>query len=567
MMTSDEWWKKAVVYQIYPQSFQDSDGDGIGDIGGIRQRLPYLKDLGIDVIWLNPIYKSPMVDNGYDIADYREVAPEYGTMADFDLMLKEAHELGIKIMMDMVLSVTSDEHKWFKESRQSRTNPSADYYIWRDPKPDGSAPNNWGSIFGGGSAWEYVPERKQYYLHIFATKQPDLNWENEELRQKLYAEMRFWLDKGVDGFRLDSISLISKRQDFPDTPDVPAGQFGSPYIGVSNGPRLHEFLQEMNREVLSQYDVMTVGEATRTSLEQAKLYSDPSRHEVNMVFQFDHMHVDYGQYGRYSNVHPKLSDVRSAMANWQYGLDGHGWNSLYWDNHDQPRLVSRFGNDAPAIRELSAKMLATALHFQQGTPFVYEGDEIGMTNVHFNSIEKYQDIEAHNMYRQFTEMGMPSDEALQLLNLKSRDNARTPMQWSNEAGAGFTNGQPWLELNPNYHDINVDESLSRPDSLWHYYQQLIHLRHTMPILTDGSFELVAPDDSEVFSYTRTSNGQTLLVVCSFASQNVRFQVPEALRAVSDAAVLIQNYPDSPPSVGDMLYLRPYEAIVFSSDNA
>lgn len=565
MTTNKDWWKKAVIYQIYPQSFKDSNGDGVGDLNGIKEELPYLKKLGVDVLWLNPIYQSPMADNGYDISDYETLNPDYGTMADFDTLLAAAHQVGIKIIMDLVLSVTSDEHRWFQASRKSKDNPYSDYYVWQDPKPDGSAPNNWGSIFGGGSAWEYVPERKQYYLHMFSVKQPYLNWENPALRADLFDMMRFWLDKGIDGFRLDSISLISVDPTFPDDPNAKPGTLGSPYIGISNGPKLHEYLRAIN-EVLSPYDVMTVGEATRTSVEDGLKYSDPKRHELNMVFQFDHVHVDYGKYGRYSDVRFKLSELRQAMATWQEKLNGHGWNSLYWDNHDQPRAVSRFGNDSPEYRELSAKMLATVLHFQQGTPFVFEGEELGMTNVAFDTIDQYKDVEAKNMYHQFRELGFSDSESLNFLHRKSRDNARTPMPWRDAPQAGFTTGKPWIELNPNYPQINVAESLERPDSVFYYYQKLINLRHTMPIITDGVFSLVNGEDSDVFSYTRQANGETLLVVASFSQAKVRFTLPDNLPAGILNHVLLSNYPDAFSSKDATIYLRPYEAVVFHINN-
>lgn len=556
-----EWWKKAVVYQIYPQSFKDSNGDGIGDINGIREKLPYLAKLGIDVIWLTPIYQSPMVDNGYDISDYYQLDPSYGTMAEYEAMLAEAHTHNIKILMDLAVCASSDQHAWFQASKQSKDNQFSDFYVWQDPKEDGSEPNNWGSIFGGGSAWEFVPERGQYYLHLFATEQPDLNWESPELRQAVYANMRFWLDKGVDGFRLDSISLISKDQTFPDAVDVAPGEFGSPYIGASNGPRVHEFLQEMNREVLQHYEVMTVGEATRTPVDQAVLYTDPSRKELNMLFQFDHMHVDYGQYGRYSDLRFKLSDLKASMIAWQTELDGRGWNSLYWDNHDQPRAVSRFGNDQPEFREVSAKMLATILHFQQGTPFVFQGEEIGMTNVAFPKIEQYRDLEAHNMYNKFVGMQLSAATAMSYLHYKSRDNARTPMQWNQTATAGFTTATSWIDVNPNYPEINVDVALAEKDSIFYYYQKLISLRKQLKVMTTGEFTMVNGDDSDVFSYTRTADDEKLLVIGSFNQKKISFKLPSEFD-LTQAEKLVGNYETAVPRKGQELYLRPYEALVY-----
>ena len=563
MMNKNDWWKDAVVYQIYPQSFKDSNNDGIGDINGIREKIPYLKDLGVNVLWLNPIYESPMVDNGYDISDYYKIADCYGTMEDFENLLKEAHDAGIKIIMDLAVCASSIEHKWFKESKKSRDNKYSDYYIWKDPKEDGSAPNNWGSIFGSGSAWEYVEERGQYYLHLFAVEQPDLNWENPDLRNEVYENMEFWLKKGIDGFRLDSISLISKKQDFPDDPMAGENGYGSPYFGASNGPRVHEFLQEMYEKVLSKYDVMTVGEATRTPVDKALLYCQPERKELNMVFQFDHMHVDYGKFGRYSDLKFKLSDLKEAMFLWQKSLNGVGWNSLYWDNHDQPRFVSRFGNDDSKYRKLSATMLATVLFFQQGTPFIYQGDEIGMTNVAFDSIDSYKDIEAHNMYLKFSNMGLSNDEIMSYIHNKSRDNARTPMQWNSNLFAGFSCVDPWIELNPNYSKINVENDMNSDFSIHDYYKKLIKYRKGNEIVRDGDFKEIGLEDSDIFSYTRTYKGKTLLVLGSFSDKKVCYNVPNNLQKFKRELV-ISNYDGNIEQNKDAstLYLRPYEALVF-----
>ncbi|MDF8373890.1 glycoside hydrolase family 13 protein [Weissella paramesenteroides] len=557
---SKEWWKEAVVYQIYPQSFKDTNNDGIGDLNGIKEKLPYLKKLGIDVIWLNPIYQSPMVDNGYDISDYYAISPEFGTMSNFDALIFEAKKQGIKIILDLAVCATSSEHQWFLESKKSVDNPYSDYYIWRDAKPDGSEPNNWGSIFGGGSAWKWDENRKQYYLHLFATEMPDLNWANPKVRQEVYKNMRFWLDKGVAGFRLDSISLISKNQDFPDTPDVPEGEFGSPYFGASNGPHVHEYLQEMNREVLSQYDgLMTVGEATRTPVEKAVLYTDPVRKELNMIFQFDHMHVDYGEYGRYSDLRFKLSDLKKSMVQWQDKLHEHGWNSLYWNNHDQPRTVSRFGNDSEEFREKSAKMLATVLHFQQGTPFIFQGEEIGMTNANFNKIEEYRDLESHNMYQKFSDMGLPEEKVLTFLKYKSRDNARTPMQWDNTVNGGFSSYEPWISTNKNYSQINVASDLANSESIFYYYQKLIRLRKELPVMVDGEFTPVQMEDSAVFAYTRALNNEKLLIVGSFSDKRIRFELPTEF--LDDPEIIMNNY-DKAVQQNGVLYLRPYEAVVY-----
>ena len=563
MMNKNEWWKDAVVYQIYPQSFKDSNNDGIGDINGIREKIPYLKALGVNVLWLNPIYESPMVDNGYDISDYYKIADCYGTMEDFENLLKEAHDVGIKIIMDLAVCASSIEHKWFKESKKSRDNKYSDYYIWKDPKEDGSAPNNWGSIFGSGSAWEYVEERGQYYLHLFAVEQPDLNWENPDLRNEVYENMEFWLKKGIDGFRLDSISLISKKQDFPDDPAAIENGYGSPYFGASNGPRVHEFLQEMYEKVLSKYDVMTVGEATRTPVDKALLYCQPERKELNMVFQFDHMHVDYGKFGRYSDLKFKLSDLKEAMFLWQKSLNGVGWNSLYWDNHDQPRFVSRFGNDDSKYRKLSATMLATVLYFQQGTPFIYQGDEIGMTNVAFDSIDSYKDIEAHNMYLKFSNMGLSNDEIMSYIHNKSRDNARTPMQWNSNSFAGFSGVDPWIELNPNYSKINVVNDMNSDFSIHDYYKKLIKYRKGNEIVRDGDFKEIGLEDSDIFSYTRTYKGKTLLVLGSFSDKKVCYNIPNNLQKFKRELV-VSNYNGNIEQNKDAstLYLRPYEALVF-----
>ena len=563
MMNKNDWWKDAVVYQIYPQSFKDSNNDGIGDINGIREKIPYLKDLGVNVLWLNPIYESPMVDNGYDISDYYKIADCYGTMEDFENLLKEAHDAGIKIIMDLAVCASSIEHKWFKESKKSRDNKYSDYYIWKDPKEDGSAPNNWGSIFGSGSAWEYVEERGQYYLHLFAVEQPDLNWENPDLRNEVYENMEFWLKKGIDGFRLDSISLISKKQDFPDDPAAIENGYGSPYFGASNGPRVHEFLQEMYEKVLSKYDVMTVGEATRTPVDKALLYCQPERKELNMVFQFDHMHVDYGKFGRYSDLKFKLSDLKEAMFLWQKSLNGVGWNSLYWDNHDQPRFVSRFGNDDSKYRKLSATMLATVLYFQQGTPFIYQGDEIGMTNVAFDSIDSYKDIEAHNMYLKFSNMGLSNDEIMSYIHNKSRDNARTPMQWNPNSFAGFSCVDPWIELNPNYPKINVENDMNSDFSIHDYYKKLIKYRKGNEIVRDGDFKEIGLEDSDIFSYTRTYKGKTLLVLGSFSDKKVCYNMPNNLQSFKRELV-VSNYDGNIEQNKDAstLYLRPYEALIF-----
>lgn len=519
-----KWFQDSVVYQIYPRSFQDSNSDGIGDLNGISQRLPYLKKLGVDVLWLNPIYKSPDVDNGYDIADYETIQPVYGTMSDFNKLLAQIHENGLKLVMDLVVNHTSDQHKWFQESKKSRDNPYADYYIWRDPV-DGHEPNNWGSAFSG-PAWTYVPERGQYYLHLFATGQPDLNWENPQVRQEVYSLMRFWLDKGVDGFRMDVINFISKPVGLPDAPQEGGSAYGDSFAIVSGGPRLDEFLREMNRKVLSKYDVMTVGEMPDSTPEEAINYTNLDGTELNMIFQFQHVNLGGNpdpRLGKWNDQPVKLSELKEALSRWQVELDGKAWNSLYWGNHDQPRVVSRFGSDQPEYRELSAKMLATTLHMMQGTPYVYEGEELGMTNVHFKELSEYEDIESINAYHQLVEKErvVAPEQMLEYLSFMSRDNSRTPMQWSAEKNAGFTDGaKPWYGLNPNYRQINAENELKQEGSVFYYYQKLIKMRHDSELIRYGSYELLDPDDEEVFAYKRHYKGQTLLVISNFSADTL-----------------------------------------------
>ena len=426
MSVKNQWWKKSVVYQIYPRSFMDSNGDGIGDINGIVEKLDYLKELGVDVLWLSPVYKSPNDDNGYDISDYQDIMDDFGTMSDFDRMLQEAHKRGLKIMMDLVVNHTSDEHPWFVESRKSKDNPYRDYYIWKDPV-NGKEPNNWGACFGG-SVWEFDEHTGMYYLHLFSKKQPDLNWENEEVRHKIYDMMNWWCEKGIDGFRMDVISLLSKVQTFPDG-ECKGGLYGDSDPYICSGPRIHEFLREMNKEVLSKYDLITVGETAGVTIEQAKKYANLDGSELNMVFQFEHAFLANGPYGKWTDNPVPLLELKQVMSKWQTALEGKAWNSLYWDNHDQPRAVSRYGNDSSEFREISAKMLATCLHMMQGTPYIYQGEELGMTNIYFDSIDDYKDIECIDNYRELTESGLISKEdMIRYLGLRGRDNARTPMQ-------------------------------------------------------------------------------------------------------------------------------------------
>ena len=559
MTTSNpEWWKSAVVYQAYPKSFRDSNGDGIGDLNGIREKLDYLAELGVDVIWLNPIFASPQVDNGYDISDYRAVEPTLGTMADFDALLAEAHEKGLKIILDLVVNHTSDQHVWFQEACKSRSNPYHDYYIWRD-----EIPNNWGSSFGG-PAWTYVESVGQYYLHCFAPEQCDLNWDNPAVRRAVYDEMRFWLDKGIDGFRMDVITLISKDPALPDGPVIQNKAYGSYYAGCATGPHVHEYLQEMEREVLSHYDVMTVGEAPHTSADQATDYVGADRGELDMVFHFGHMHLDYDENGKYAKTRVYLPDLKRVMTEWQDKMAAcGGWNSLYWSNHDQARAVSRFGNESPEWREKSAKMLGVCLHLMQGTPYVYEGEEIGMTNAHFTSIDQYVDVEALDTYRDFTERkGFSPADTLELLALKSRDNARTPMQWTAGHAAGFTTGKPWIQASGNEDEINVEASMADPSSVWHFYQRLIALRHERASVTDGRYELLAPADEKVYAYLRRADDEALVVLCNFSDEEVAFELPAEV--TWDASELvISNEPDAAPELARTVTLAPYAAHVYA----
>ena len=553
---SGKWWKKSVVYQVYPQSFKDTTGSGMGDLNGIIEKLPYLSQLGIDVIWLNPIYQSPLVDNGYDISDYLAINPEYGSLSDFKTLLAKAHELGIKIIMDLVVNHTSDQHDWFKQSCERLDNEFSDFYIWKDPLPDGSEPTNWGSTFGG-SAWEYVESRGQYYLHLFAKEQPDLNWENPKVRQKIYEMMTVWFDLGIDGFRMDVISLISKRQDYPDAPDD-AVYTKSYYIGASNGPRVHEFLHEMHEEVLGEYDIMTVGETANTNSDQAIFYTDPAREELDMVFHFDHMHLDYGPFGKFSDVRFKMSDLRDVMTEWQEKLAGRGWNSLYWSNHDQPRAVTRFGNDSDAYREVSAKMLATLLHMMQGTPYIYQGEELGMRNVKFDSLDQYRDIETFAVYEEMLAAREPFEAIQRAIFLKSRDNARSPFPWDGSEKSGFTTGQPWIDFSPDNTTINAATALADEDSVFYHYQKLIALRREYDVIIEGRYELINATDSEVYGYTRTLGEDKLIVICSFSDHKVNYQVPDDLVG---AKLLLSNYADSDEVLGT-IELRPYEALIY-----
>lgn len=530
------WWKESVVYQIYPRSFCDSNGDGIGDLNGITGKLEYLKELGIDVIWLSPVYQSPNDDNGYDISDYRAIMTEFGTMEDFDSMLMKAHGLGIKIMMDLVVNHTSDEHAWFVESRKSKDNPYRNYYIWRDGK-EGKEPNNWGSCFGG-PAWKYDKETEQYFLHLFSAKQPDLNWENPEVRDAVFDMMTWWCEKGIDGFRMDVISLISKK---PGLPDGETGKSGYGDPDCANGPRVHDYLKEMNRKVLSKYDLITVGECSGVTTEEAKKYASSGGTELNMVFQFEHVDLDGGESFKWNHNKIRLTELKAVMSKWQTELEGKAWNSLYWCNHDQPRMLSRIGNDSPKYRELSAKLLGTCLHMMQGTPYIYQGEELGMTNYPFTSLEEFRDIESINSYHELTEKGIVSPEDMfDFISYKGRDNARTPMQWDDSGQAGFTAGTPWIAVNPNYKEINAKEQLKREDSVFRYYQKLISLRKKYEIIVYGDYTLLLPDSEDLYAYMRSYEGQKLLVVCNFTEKEIAYEMPEELKSAA-GKVLISNY--------------------------
>ena len=544
------WWKEAVIYQIYPRSFADSNGDGIGDLNGITAHLDYLETLGIDVIWLSPVYKSPNDDNGYDISDYRDIMDDFGTMEDFDRLLAEAHRHHIKIVMDLVVNHTSDEHAWFIESRSSKDNPHRDYYIWKDPK-NGKEPNNWGSCFGG-SAWELDERTGMYYLHCFSKKQPDLNWENPKVRDEVFDMMNWWCEKGIDGFRMDVISMISKDQSYPDGP-VEDGLYGSFSPYVCNGPRVHEFLQEMNNRVLSHYDLLTVGEAAGVTIDEAKKYANSDGTELGMVFQFEHVDLVKSPIGKWTDQKPQLTDFRRVMNKWQYELEGKAWNSLFLDNHDQPRVVSRFGNDSEAYRVISAKMLATCLHMMKGTPYIYQGEELGMTNVYFDKLEDYRDIESINAFHQYVDSGIvKADDMMRYLKEISRDNARTPMQWDDSKNAGFTDGTPWINVNPNYKEINAKAAVAEPDSVFHYYQELIKLRHTLPIIVYGKFQGLLEDSETIYAYERHLDGQVLTVACNFTDQEQDCTLFDDLAGEE----LISNYKEHKAGK-----LQPYEARV------
>ena len=552
------WWKESVVYQIYPRSFMDSNGDGIGDLRGILSKLDYLKTLGINVIWMSPVYKSPNDDNGYDISDYQDIMDEFGTMEDFDRLLAAAHERGIKIVMDLVVNHTSDEHAWFVESRESRDNDKRDFYIWREAV-DGHEPNNWGSAFSG-SAWEWDEKTGMYYLHCFSKKQPDLNWDNPRVRDAVFDMMTWWCEKGIDGFRMDVISMISKPEGLPSMPVAPGQLYGNNMAegGTCNGPHVHEYLQEMNRRVLSKYDIMTVGECAGVDIPNAKRYANSEGTELNMVFQFEHVGLDSGSADKWSKGKIYLPALKENLSKWQRELSGVAWNSIFFCNHDQPRVVSRLGDNSPK----SAKCIATMLHLMQGTPYVYQGEELGMTNCPFGPIENYRDIESVNAYHELTQAGLREpEELLSCIAYKSRDNARTPMQWDDSENAGFTTGKPWIMVNPNYTTLNARAELADEDSVFHYYRRLIALRRESEWKSEivyGDYQLLAPEDEQIFAYLRKGE-RTLLVVCNLSEQNREFVVPNGVMWDS-SKLIIGN--DAAPALSRTLSLKPWDAFVW-----
>ncbi|MDF3828353.1 MULTISPECIES: alpha,alpha-phosphotrehalase [unclassified Pseudocitrobacter] len=540
------WWQNGVIYQIYPKSFQDTTGSGTGDLRGVTYRLDYLKTLGVDAIWLTPFYVSPQVDNGYDVANYTAIDPAYGTLDDFDELVAEAKARGIRIVLDMVLNHSSTQHAWFRESLNKKS-PYREFYIWRDGEP-GTPPNNWRSKFGG-NAWQWHAESEQYYLHLFAPEQADLNWENPAVRAELKKVCEFWADRGVDGLRLDVVNLISKDQAFPSDPDGDGRRF------YTDGPRAHEFLQEMSRDVFTPRELMTVGEMSSTSLENCQQYAALDGRELSMTFNFHHLKVDYPGGEKWTLAKPDYVALKALFSHWQQGMHNRAWNALFWCNHDQPRIVSRFGDEGE-YRLPAAKMLAMVLHGMQGTPYVYQGEEIGMTNPHFTQITDYRDVESHNMFAERLAQGQDAQTLLAILASKSRDNSRTPMQWNGEAHGGFTTGTPWIALCDNYEAINVDTALNDPNSVFYTYQQLIALRKTTPILTWGDYQDLLPDHPSLWCYRRQWQGQTLLVVANLSAELQHWQ-PDAPHG--DWTALISNY-DEVASAPSEMTLRPFEAV-------
>ncbi|MGF1777737.1 glycoside hydrolase family 13 protein [Vibrio nomapromontoriensis] len=544
-----KWWHNSVVYQIYPRSFCDSNGDGIGDLNGIRSKLDYLAELGIDVIWLSPVYQSPMDDNGYDISDYQAIAPEFGSMEDMEALLSEAKSRGIRIVMDLVVNHTSDEHEWFKKACESQDSAYRDYYVWRDAKEDGSAPSDMGSIFGG-SAWQWHEETQQYYLHMFSQKQPDLNWENPQVHQEVHNMMNWWIDKGIGGFRLDVIDLIGKEIDKGIT---------------GNGPRLHPLLHAMNQATFGSHDLLTVGETWDATPEIAKLYSDQQREELSMVFQFEHITLTWNQGDKWSPLPLDLPAFKQVLTKWQLELGDTGWNSLFWNNHDLPRAVSKYGHDGE-YRVKSAQMLATVLHCLKGTPYVYQGEEIGMTNVKFDRLEQYKDIESLNFYKVKTDAGVSHQDMMTALGENSRDNARTPMQWNANPQAGFTTGTPWIEVNSNYRDINVESDRSSKVSIYRHYQTLIKMRRDHEVFVYGDFIPLFADNQYVFAYLRQNDDQTVLVVANFSAESVTLDLSSEpkLQGLNPGVLLSHNHAVSLNMLGTMT-LNAYDCFAITLD--
>ena len=553
----EKWWHKSVVYQIYPKSFNDTTGNGQGDINGIIEKLDYLKKLGVEVLWLTPMYKSPQADNGYDISDYYNIDENYGTMQDFEKLLEEAHKRGLKIVMDIVVNHSSTENEWFKKSEQE--DPEyRDFYIWKDAV-NGKEPTNWQSKFGG-NAWRYSEKRKQYYLHLFDVTQADLNWENENVRKKVYEMIRFWLNKGVDGFRLDVINLISKDQRFlnddgSDKRFVPDGR-----RFYTDGPKIHEYLKEMNREAFGSDELITVGEMSSTSLDNCVRYSNPSEKELSMVFSFHHLKVDYPNGEKWVKAPFNFIELKKIFSEWQKGMyNGNGWNATFWNNHDQPRALSRFGNDGKYHNE-SGKMLATVLHGLQGTPYIYQGEEFGMTNPYFDDINKYRDVESHNIYKIKEKEGLSNKEILDILMQKSRDNSRTPMQWDNSKNAGFTTGTPWIGIPDNYRKINAEAALNDENSIFYHYKKLINLRKNEELMITGKYEDIDLENEKVYAYRRVGDNGELVIISNFYENPVEFDVKEL--NLNNAEVLLSNYKTGPEISEEKIFLKPYEAVIF-----
>ncbi|MEI4768152.1 alpha-glucosidase [Psychrobacillus sp. FJAT-51614] len=548
-----KWWKEAVSYQVYPRSFNDSNGDGIGDLRGIISKLDYLKDLGIDVLWVSPFYKSPNADNGYDISDYQDISDQFGNMNDFDELLKEVHERGMKLILDLVINHTSDEHPWFIESRSSNDNPKRDWYIWRDGKGEG-APNNWESIFSG-SSWEYDSLTAQYYLHLFAVKQPDLNWENREVRDELFNMVNWWLDKGIDGFRVDAISHIKKRDGMPDMPNPDGNQYVSAFEMHTNQPGIQEYLKELKEKTFSNYDIMTVGEANGVSLDEADDWVGEKNGKFDMIFQFEHL----GLWNKEVDKSVDVKGLKKTLSKWQKGLHLKGWNALFLENHDQPRSVSSWGNDQEYWRE-SAKMLAAFYFLMQGTPFIYQGQEIGMTNVQFPSIDDYDDIGMKNYYDIEIAKGRPHHEVMETIWSNGRDNSRTPMQWDDTFNSGFTEGIPWMKVNPNYLNINVASQLKDEGSIYHFYKNMIQIRKQNPVFVYGEYEVLLEEDSDVYIYTRSFEEKNAVVLCNFRNKNIELTISDLPKI--DFKLMLYNYDNAPAKLTEKIALQPYEVRVY-----